>query len=150
MYVVILSYICTVNLLVLIMAIQIIDTTLYKSKLKCTIQASGKLGFTAATAQTLELNKEKFVKFANDDAEKNVLYMIFVEEEDAQALKVCKAGAYYYVSTQALFDFLGYDYKNKTIIFDMTRTPMLDKTVGGKVYKMTMRKIDKKKEVVPE
>ncbi len=129
------------------MGLKFIDTSLCKQKLKCTIQSSGKLGFPAGTAEAIQLEKGKYVKFAQDDENKDVLYMVFVAEEDEQTLKVAKAGVYYYVPTQAMFDLLKYDYKTWTYIFDLSRESALDCIAGGIVYRMSRRKTNKKKEV---
>lgn len=127
------------------MGLKFIDTSLCKQRLKCTIQASGKLGFPSYTADSLQLEKGKCVKFAQDDENMDVLYMVFVEEEDPQTLKVAKAGMYYYIPTQAMFDLLKYDYKTWTYIYDLSRESALDGIAGGCVYRMSKRRTNKKK-----
>ena len=127
------------------MGLKFIDTSVCKTKLKCTIQSSGKLGFPAGTAEALQLRKGTLVKFAQDDENEDVLYMVFVAEEDPQTLKVATAGVYYYIPTQAMFDLLKYAYKTWAYIFDPSRENDLDSIAGGTVYKMSKRITRKKK-----
>lgn len=125
------------------MAINIIDTTQFSVKLKATIQATGKLGFTNETANCLNLQIGQAVNFAKDD-ETEELYLIIANETTASTLKVCKSGMYYYIQTKLMFDAFGYEYKKKTIIFDLTRKKDLDEYLNGKVYKMNKREIVRK------
>ena len=125
------------------MAINIIDTTQFSVKLKATIQATGKLGFTNETANCLNLQIGQAVNFAKDD-ETEELYLIIANEATANTLKVCKSGMYYYIQTKLMFDAFGYEYKKKTIIFDLTRKKDLDEYLNGKVYKMNKREIVRK------
>lgn len=125
------------------MAINIIDTTQFSVKLKATIQATGKLGFTNETANSLNLQIGQAVNFAKDD-ETEELYLIIAKDNTANALKVCKSGMYYYIQTKLMFDAFGYDYKKKTIIFDLTRKIELDESLNGRVYKMNKREIIRK------
>lgn len=120
------------------MAIRIIDTTQFNVRLKATIQATGKLGFTRDTAKTLELEAGGGVNFAKDDAT-NELYMIIIDHEDASAFKVCKSGAYFYIPTKLMFDSLGMEYAIKNVMFDLIRMPELDEELNGKTYKMNQR-----------
>ena len=125
------------------MAINIIDTTQFSVKLKATIQATGKLGFTNETANYLNLQIGQAVNFAKDD-ETEELYLIIANETTANTLKVCKSGMYYYIQTKLMFEAFGYEYKKKTIIFDLTRKKDLDESLNGKVYKMNKREIARK------
>ena len=114
-------------------------------KLKCTIQATGKLGFTEATANALKLGKqERFIKFAQDTDDNNQLYMVFVATEDEGAFRIRRSGSYYYIPTQALFESMGYNFKDINYIFDLIRMPALDNLAQGEVYKMNQREKDRK------
>ena len=127
------------------MKLTFIKTTELNVKLRCTIQATGKLGFTETTANALKLpGNERFVKFAQDTDDNNQLYMVFVSAEDEGSFKVRKAGTYYYLPTQALFDALGYDYKKHNYIFDLVRMANLDEEAQGEVYKMKQRELTRK------
>lgn len=125
------------------MAIVIIDTTQFSIKLKATIQATGKLGFTNETANCLNLQLGQAVNFARDD-ETQELYLIIAKDSATKTLKVCKSGMYYYIQTKLMFDAFGYDYKKKTIIFDLTRKEELDESLNGRVYKMSKRELIRK------
>ena len=127
------------------MKLTFIKTTELNVKLRCTIQSTGKLGFTEATANALKLPvSTRFVKFAQDTDDNNQLYMVFVNAEDEGSFQVRKAGSYYYLPTQALFDALGYDYKVNNFIFDLVRMANLDAEAQGEVYKMKQRELTRK------
>lgn len=112
----------------------------FNIKLKCTIQATGKLGFTDATAKHMGLSKESYVQFAQDNENKDVLYLMNLNEKNEDAFNVVKAGQYFYINTKALFDSLGYDYKKNTIIFDLIE----QKEEGLEMYKMLKREMPRK------
>ncbi len=126
------------------MAFQFIQLNNCNVNLRCTIQSTGKLGFTSATAEALHLEKDKQVKFAQDTEDNAVLYMVFVPEKTDDSFGVIKSGNYYTLPTRGLFEMLGYDYKNKTYIFDMVRAKSLDLEAQGMVYKMTRRILEKR------
>lgn len=120
------------------MSIEIIDTSQYNTRLKATIQATGKLGFTRQTADVLELQPDRCINFAKgQDSEE--LYMVMLEADDPRALKVCRSGTYYYLPTKLMFNALGVDYKSHTVMYDLVRMPHLDESLNGKVYKMNSR-----------
>ena len=122
------------------MNLNFIKTTELNVNLKCSIQATGKLGFTDATAKALRLGKqERFIRFAQDSDDNNQLYMVFVPTNDEGAFKVRRSGSYYYIPTRALFESLGYDFKDINYIFDLVRMSQLDVTAQGEVYKMCQR-----------
>ena len=101
------------------MELNYVSARAYAVKLKATIHSSGKLGFTDETSRSLKLLSIPGVKFALDET--GILYMTLCKKADDDCFKVCKAGAYYYVNAKALFDDKGYDYKNNSIIFDLTK-----------------------------
>ncbi len=76
--------------------------------------------------------------------------MVFVLEKTDDSFEVTKSGNYYTLHTRGLFEMLEYDYKNKTIIFDMARAANLDDTAKGQVYKMKRRVIEKRTKTQPE
>jgi hypothetical protein len=119
----------------------ILSAKKYNLKLKCTIQATGKLGFTDATSKYMKLSEFSHVKFAQDNEDKETLYLIHINEVNEDAFKVVKAGKYFYVNTKALFDTLEYDYKNNTIIFDMVE----QKEEGIEIYKLLKREMPRKR-----
>lgn len=120
------------------MAIEILSAKIFAIKLKATIQASGRLGFTAETATVLDLMSGKFAKFAQDDEDKS-LYLIIVDKSSVDTFPVRKSSGYFYVPTKALFDSLELDYKNGTIMYDLIRKPSLDNDLKGQVYYMKQR-----------
>lgn len=122
------------------MNLNFLKTTELNVKLKCSIQATGKLGFTDTTANALKLGRQdRYIRFAQDTDDNNQLYMVFVPTSDDGAFKVRRSGSYYYIATQALFESLGYNYKEINYIFDLVRMSHLDVTAQGEVYKMCQR-----------
>lgn len=127
------------------MALIICENNELNRRLKCTIQRSGKLGFTETTAKHLQLDKVEAVQFATDDEDKeeNTLYLINgVSESAPNAFKVCKAGMYYHVNTKRLFEGLNLDFESNTIIFDLKREPKYEQM---EVYRMIKRVLPRKK-----
>lgn len=117
------------------MGLKIISASQFAIRLKCTIHRSGKLGFTEATAKHLEFNDSSAVKFAEDDENSDILYLINKAEMDEDAFRICKAGRYFYVNTKLMFDNMNIDYKSRTVMFDMVRM----KEIEGEVYKLVKR-----------
>ena len=126
------------------MAIKILSAKQFATKLKATIQASGKLGFTAETAKVLDLESGKYARFGNDD-ETGALYLIINNECSEDAFDIKFTSGYYSIHTKVLFDSLGYHYENGNIIFDLVRQPSLDADLQGQVYFMKQRPIKKDK-----
>ena len=87
------------------MAIKILSAKQFATKLKATIQASGRLGFTEETANALDFASGKFAKFAKDD-EKDALYLIIINEDCEDAFPIKLSSGYYYVPTRQMFDAL--------------------------------------------
>ncbi len=125
------------------MGYRILSASRFVSKLKATVHTSGKLGFSEVTAKELGLfkNEEHFVQFAQDTEDPSVLYLINETEDNKDSFKVCKSGAYYYINAKLMFDSLGVDYTNKTIIYDMIKS----QNEEGDVYRMTKRELPKSK-----
>lgn len=131
------------------MAITVLSAKQFATKLKATIQASGRLGFTAETATVLGLESGKFAKFAKDD-EKESLYLIIINEPNEDAFEIRVSSGYYYVPTKVMFDMLGFNYENGNIMFDLVRRPSYDDDLQGQVYYMKQRPIknkDKKNDI---
>jgi hypothetical protein len=131
------------------MSITVLSAKQFATKLKATIQASGRLGFTAETATVLGLESGKFAKFAKDD-ENDSLYLIIINEPNEDAFEIRVSSGYYYVPTKVMFDTLGFNYENGNIMFDLVRQPSLDDDLQGQVYYMKQRPIknkDKKNDI---
>lgn len=124
------------------MGIKIISAKGFSVKLKATIHSSGRLGFTEATAKELNFTKDSAVKFAVDEDDSSVLYLINCHEADEDAFKVNSAGLYFSVNAKPLFDSLGYDYKKNNIMFDLVREKDIE---DMEVYKLLKREKPRKK-----
>ena len=134
------------------MAIRLLSAKQFATKLKATIQASGRLGFTAETATALGLESGKFARFAQDD-ENGSLYLIINSERSEDAFEIRVSSGYYYVPTKVMFDTLGYNYEDGNIMFDLIRQPSLDNDLQGLVYFMKQRQTknkEKKNDITSE
>lgn len=125
------------------MALKILSAKNFSAKLKVTIQLTGRLGFTETTATQLQLKAGKFAKFAQDD-ETSDLFLCVSDKKSVDAFDIRKSGKYYFVPTTSLFDMMGFDYKKKTIMFDLVRAVEYDCEMDGEVYKMIKRELLKK------
>ncbi len=130
------------------MAIRIISAKRFATKLKATIQRSGRLGFTEETARYMNLADEKFAKFAQDD-ESGTLYLIIIDKRNEDCFDIRSSSGYYFVPAKMMFDSLGMDYEQNVIMFDLVRKPSLDETLEGQVFLMKKR-ISKRKETKNE
>ena len=130
------------------MAIHIICAKNFATKLKATIQRSGRLGFTEETARYMNLADEKFAKFAQDD-ENGTLYLIIIDKRNEDSFDIRSSSGYYFVPAKMMFDSLGMDYEQNVIMFDLVRKPSLDETLEGQVFLMKTR-ISKRKETKNE
>lgn len=118
---------------------QIFNAKDYTTRLKATIQSTGKLGFTAETISQLELNPNCSIFIAPDSDDEQTLYMGVCRHLDENAFPVLKSGIYYYLNTKQLFDKLGVRYVNATVMFDLARFEEGDAVLGCECYKMSMR-----------
>lgn len=127
------------------MTLQILSAKKYSTRLKVTIQGTGKLGFTAETAKTLQLSPDSYIKIACDADQNDALYLIVCNIPDDDGFKVSYISKYYSLPTTVLFKELGIDYVNNTVMFDLVRIPALDKEADGTVYRMDKRSNPKNK-----
>ncbi len=125
------------------MGYTILSASKFTSKLKVTVHASGKLGFSEVTAKELGFDdvSSHFVQFAQDDEDPTLLYLINSTADNEDSFRVCKAGTYYYINAKLMFDALGVDYSGKTIIYDMIKI----NSGEGNVYKMVKRELERTK-----
>lgn len=130
--------------IIIIMIGQIFNAKDYTTRLKATVQATGKLGFTAETISQLKLNTDCNILIAPDSDDKMTFYMSVQREENENGFPVLKSGSYFYLNTKQLFDALAINYTTATTIFDLSRFEEGDTIMQGECYKMTMRTISKK------
>lgn len=78
------------------------------------------------------------------DDESKALFLVKMAGEDEDAFDVKLSGSYFYVATKLLFDELGYDYKNRNIMFDLVRKPAMDEETGGETFKMSIRDLPRR------
>ena len=121
------------------MKLTILKANELSQPLKATVQKTGKLGFTAFTAAQLKLDVDTYVNFYHDEDDAMSPVMVFGMQASAESFRVHKSGQYFFLSTTALFDRLGYDYKSDNIICDLKRIPEADEIVGGDAYRLVVR-----------
>lgn len=124
--------------------LKILSVKEYGASLKATIQSTGKLGFSSATAAVLELASHTHVRFAKEDDQSDVLYLAVMPGADEDGFKLMQSSGYYNVSTRPLFDALQVDYKSRTVIYDLQRDAEKDEEMGGKTYRMEPRYLPKR------
>lgn len=129
------------------MGIKILSVKDFASKLKATIQATGKLGFTEETAKAMSLSIDSYIQIGYEE-ETDTFYMVLMPGPDPDAFKVCSAGTYFYLPTTSLFRAMGLDYETRSILFDLMREEGLDDELGGKVYKMSKRLGERRKKAM--
>lgn len=122
----------------------------YTTKLKATIQRTGKLGFTSDTIEKLRLAQGCSIYLAKDDENKKVMYMSVVREVREDAFPLLSSGKYPYLNTTGLFKELKFDFVNKVIMFDLSRFPEGDEAMEGECYRMDMRPKDRTKDDAKE
>lgn len=111
--------------------------------IKATIHKSGKLGFSQAAIDKLELNQDIYlmVGTSKENKKDNSIYLAISTESNEMAIKVNKAGNYYYLNTKDFFNEIGVDFKNKSIIYDIVDIS----SESGKLYKLIPREKDRKR-----
>lgn len=103
------------------MKLKIIKPEDLDSNVKATIHKTGKLGFTAKAAKRFNLKIGMSVSIAVDEEDKNNknLFIIFNKDVQNDAFRIAKAGGYFYVQTQPLFDYLNIDYSKGNVCYDI-------------------------------
>ena len=110
--------------------------------LKATVHKSGKLGFTVDAANKMDLKPDKSAAVGVNDEDKSdkSLYIIVYDNMQDTAFKVAKAGEYYYLNLKNLFDTLKIDYKNESVVYDIS-----EEIVNGQQgYKLSLRENNRK------
>lgn len=121
------------------MALTLLSAKNFAFTLKVTIQRSGKLGFSAPTAEALGIDTNTYAKFYMDDESPMSPVVVFSKNKDDDSFKANKSGDYYSLSTTILFDSLGFDFKKQNIICDLKREEEADAIVGGEAYRLVSR-----------
>ncbi len=119
--------------------IKFFNASAFDRNLKATIHYSGKLGFTDAAIKKFGLTPDKpkgaLIGQNNSDLNDQNLYLRIIDPPNEESFKFAKAGAYYYLPTKTLFDSLEFDYKKKSIKFDIVELP----NNGENIYKLIKR-----------
>ena len=121
------------------MTLTLLSAKNFAFTLKVTIQRSGKLGFSAPTAEALGIDTNTYAKFYMDDENPMSPVVVFSKNKDDDSFKANKSGDYYSLSTTILFDSLGFDFKKQNIICDLKREEEADAIVGGEAYRLVSR-----------
>jgi len=110
---------------------------------KATIHQSGKLGFSQAAIDKLNLKQNMYLMVGTnkENRKDNNIYLVVSKESSEMAIKVNKAGNYYYLNTKDFFNEIGIDYKSKSVIYDIVDIS----SNSEKMYKLVPREKDRKK-----
>ena len=124
------------------MELEFIEIETNPIKPKATVHASGRLGFNSEAINFMNLGNKKSFKVARNRTEDGDLKNIYlIDLNGDNNAKVSKAGEYYYLNVGFLFEDLGIDYLNYTIIFDIKR----GQYESNDMYILKMRKPKSKK-----
>jgi hypothetical protein len=111
--------------------------------IKATIHKSGKLGFSQTAIDKLGLDQNTFVMIGTNKVQRDdrAIYIKIADKTHELALKVNKAGQYYYINTRDFFNENNIDFNRKKIIYDI-----VDISEGNeKLFKLIPREIERKK-----
>lgn len=104
--------------------LKFIEVDANAGKAKATIHVTGKLGFNKEAEKMIKLSEQTYFKIGVDGEvgnSKNV-YLVEANAEETGAIRVSKAGDYYYLNTTTVFDTLKLKYKLLKIIFDIEQS----------------------------
>lgn len=127
------------------MKLKVMNPDNLDKNLKATVHKTGKLGFTieAARKMGLTVNTGVMIAINDEDSNDDSLYLTVHSPAAENMFKASKAGDYHYISTKALFDTLKVDYKNESIVYDISQ----ELINGATYYKLKRREIPKKDKV---
>ena len=109
------------------MEIEFIKANTSKLKPKATIHMTGKLGFNIEASNLMGLNEKMSFLIGKDKIDENRFYLF--QSEDEGSATVAKGGNYYYLNAGNAFDLLGMDYKQYTLMFDVSKDKYNDKDI---------------------
>jgi hypothetical protein len=105
---------------------KILSAKKFGVRLKATVQATGKLGFTKATSDALNLEQCPFVTFSQAEDDNRDLYLSISDIASGDAFRVLVSSGYYSLSTKALF---GHKPKSRCIIISGNVLNLHDETI---------------------
>lgn len=103
--------------------------------IKATVHRTGKLGFSSGAAKYMELDKKSFFLIGTSGNDHS-LYLVPTNEESDNSFKLVKAGEYYYIFIKNVLLDLKLDYKNESIIYDISEEEYKE----DNIFKLTRRK----------
>lgn len=111
--------------------------------IKATVHQSGKLGFSQAAIDKLNLGRDTRIKIGKNAEDRNdeCIYLAIVNMEDENTIRANKAGQYYYLNARDFFNEIGLDYKKKKVIYDIIEVEGSE----GKLLKLIPREKERKK-----
>ena len=97
------------------------DASEYTTSLRCTVQKTGKIGFSDYTQKKLGINEMMSIRIGIDGTKDSFKHLIMqlLRDVDPKAFKVNKSGNYYYINPKPLLDILGINYKKRNVLFEM-------------------------------
>ncbi len=102
---------------------------------KATVHRTGKLGFSSGATKYMKLDEKEYFLIGTSGND-NSLYLVPTNNVDDNSFKLVKAGEYYYIFIKTVLLDLKLDYKNESIIYDISEEEYNEK----KIFKLTRRK----------
>ncbi|MCU7492379.1 MAG: hypothetical protein HF312_13370 [Ignavibacteria bacterium] len=111
--------------------------------IKLTVHRDGNMGFSSGAVKKLNIDEKSYVKIGTNgsDTRDSNLYLMHTNDFDENALKVNKAGDYYYLNTKSFFNELNIDYTKKKLVYDIVEMDY----DGNTIYKLIRRELERKK-----
>lgn len=127
----------------------LIDAQRYSGNTKCSVQQSGRIGFTKEGAELLGLEKDK--RLLISEMENGDLAAIICDSDETRGFKIQVASGYCYAKMKNYFDSLGIDYVANRVSYSIAITS--EQYQGKPVFKFTREMAKRKesdKEEIPE
>lgn len=102
---------------------------------KATVHRTGKLGFSSGASKYMDLANQSYFLIGKADSD-NSLYLVPTITVTDNSFKLVKAGEYFYIYIKNVLLDLKIDYKNESIIYDISE----DEYNGKRIFKLTRRK----------
>ncbi len=120
-------------------SLEIFSAKKFRSNAKATVHATGKIGFSIVAAELLELTKGTGIIVGRQRGESghSSLVIIVVSATNQEAFPVRQVGEYYQIDASRLLDDLDVDYKERSLIYNISAVEDED---GRKTFKLSLRR----------
>ena len=130
-------------------SLEIFSAKKLRGNAKATVQATGKIGFSLVAAELLELTKETGVIFGKQPGVSGYesLFIITVSGANKEAFPVIRVGNYYQIDVRNLLDLLNVQYKERSLIYNVSAVKDEDER---KTFKLSLRREVKRPSRTPK